>query len=197
MEINVPELSLVLLIGASGSGKSTFAKKHFGKHEVVSSDECRGIVSNDENNLAATNDAFDVLHYIIGKRLKNGYLTIVDATNVQKEARKGLIQLARDYHTLTVAIVLDLPQRVCEDRNVERPDRDFGNHVIRQQKQQLKSSIRGLKHEGFRKIHILKSQDEVDEITGIVREKLYNDKKEVIGPFDIIGDIHGCYDETI
>ena len=197
MEINVPELSLVLLIGASGSGKSTFAKKHFGKHEVVSSDECRGIVSNDENNLAATNDAFDVLHYIIGKRLKNGYLTVVDATNVQKEARKGLIQLAREYHTLPVAIVLDLPQRVCEDRNVERPDRDFGNHVIRQQKQQLKSSIRGLKHEGFRKIHVLKSQDEVDEITGIVREKLYNDKKEVSGPFDIIGDIHGCYDETI
>lgn len=197
MEIKVPELSLVLLIGASGSGKSTFAKKHFGKHEVVSSDECRGIVSNDENNLAATNDAFDLLHYIIGKRLKNGNLTVVDATNVQQEARKGLIQLAREYHTLPVAIVLDMPQRVCEDRNEERPDRDFGNHVIRQQKQQLKRSIKGLKREGFRQIYLLKSPEEVDSVTGITREKLYNDKKDITGPFDIVGDIHGCYDETV
>jgi protein phosphatase len=196
MEIKVPELSLVLLIGASGSGKSTFARKHFGKHEVVSSDECRGIVSNDENNLAATNDAFDLLHYIIGKRLKNGYLTVVDATNVQQEARKGLIQLAREYHTLPVAIVLDMPQRVCEDRNEERPDRDFGNHVIRQQKQQLKRSIKGLKREGFRQIYVLKSPEEVDSVTDIIREKLYNDKKDITGPFDIVGDIHGCFDET-
>ena len=197
MEIKVPELSLVLLIGASGSGKSTFARKHFGKHEVVSSDECRGIVSNDENNLAATNDAFDLLYYIIGKRLRNGYLTVVDATNVQQETRKGLIQLAREYHTLPVAIVLDMPQRICEDRNEERPDRDFGNHVIRQQKQQLKRSIKGLKREGFRQIYVLKSPEEVDSVTGIVREKLYNDKKDVTGPFDIVGDIHGCYDEII
>ena len=93
MKIQVPELSLVLLIGVSGSGKSTFARKHFGKHEVVSSDECRGIVSNDENSLSATDDAFDLLNYIIGKRLKNGLLTVVDATNVQAEARKNLIQL--------------------------------------------------------------------------------------------------------
>ncbi len=197
MFVKVPELSLVLLIGASGSGKSTFANKHFGNHEVVSSDECRGIVSNDENNLAATNDAFDVLHYIIAKRLKNGHLTVVDATNVQKEARKGLIQLAREYHTLPVAIVLDLPQQVCEGRNVERPDRNFGAHVIRQQQQQLKRSIKGLKREGFRKIDVLKTVEEVDAITGIEREKLYNDKKEVHGPFDIIGDIHGCFDETV
>ncbi|WKN41263.1 polynucleotide kinase-phosphatase [Tunicatimonas pelagia] len=202
MEIKVPELSLVLLIGASGSGKSTFAKKHFGKHEVVSSDECRGIVSNDENNLAATNDAFDLLHYIIGKRLKNGYLTVVDATNVQPEARKGLIQLAREYHTLPVAIMLDIPQQVCEERNEKRPDRDFGgaanrNRVIRQQKQQLRRSIKGLKREGFRQIYVLKSPEEVDSVTGIIREKLYNDKKDIKGPFDIIGDIHGCYDETV
>jgi protein phosphatase len=197
MEIKVPELSLVLLIGASGSGKSTFARKHFSKHEVVSSDECRGILSNDENNLAATNDAFELLHYIIGKRLKNGYLTVVDATNVQQKARKELVQLSREYHTLPVAIVLDMPQRVCEDRNKERPDRDFGNHVIRQQKQQLKRSIKGLKREGFRQIYVLKSPEQVDSVTGIVREKLYNDKKDITGPFDIVGDIHGCYDETV
>lgn len=197
MEIKVPELSLVLLIGASGSGKSTFANKYFDKHEVVSSDVCRGIVSNDENNQAATGDAFDLLNFIIAKRLKNGLLTVVDATNVQNESRKKLINLAREYHTLPVAIVLDLPQRVCEDRNENREDRNFGGHVIRQQKQQLKRSIKGLKREGFRKIYVLKSEEEVSEIWGITREKLYNDKKDLNGPFDIIGDIHGCYDEAI
>ena len=197
MEIKIPELSLVLLIGASGSGKSTFAGKHFNKHEVVSSDECRGIVSNDENNQSATSDAFDLLHYIIGKRLKNGLLTVVDATNVQSSARKQLIQLAREYHTLPVAIALDIPQEVCEARNRQRDDRNFGNYVIRQQQQQLKRSLKGLKREGFRKIYVLKSPEEVDSVTAIIREKLYNDKKEISGPFDIIGDIHGCYDETI
>ncbi len=197
MEIKIPELSLVLMIGASGSGKSTFASKHFGKHEVVSSDVCRGIISNDENAQSATKDAFELLHYIIGKRLKNGLLTVVDATNVQSSARKQLIQLAREYHTLPVAIVLDVPQQVCEERNAQRPDRNFGNYVIRQQQQQLKRSLKGLKREGFRKIYILKSPEEVESVTAIIREKLYNDKKDISGPFDIIGDIHGCYGETV
>ncbi|MBV7440100.1 polynucleotide kinase-phosphatase [Weeksellaceae bacterium TAE3-ERU29] len=197
MEINIPELSLVLLIGPSGAGKSTFAKTYFDTHEVVSSDTCRGIVSNDENDQSATKDAFDLVNFIIGKRLKNGLLTVVDATNVQPESRKKLIQLAREYHTLPVAIVFDLPQQVCEQRNKEREDRDLGAHVIRHQKQQMKRSLKSLKREGFRKVHVFKSEEEVAEVTKIVREKLYNDKRDLHGPFDIIGDIHGCYDETI
>lgn len=172
MGINVPELSLVVLIGASGSGKSSFAKKHFKKSEILSSDECRALVSDDENNQAATNDAFDVLYYIARKRLKNGLLTVIDATNVQRESRKGLIELSREYHCLPVAIVLDIPDRICEERNRNRSDRNFGNHVIRQQKQQLKSSIKGLREEGFRQIYILKSVEEVDSVAAIVREKL-------------------------
>lgn len=195
MEIKVPELSLVVLIGVSGSGKSSFAKKHFKRTEILSSDECRALVSDDENNQSATNDAFDVLYYIAGKRLKSGLLTVIDATNVQKESRKGLIELGRKYHCLPVAIVLDLPEKVCEERNQNRPDRNFGGHVIRQQNQQLKKSIRGLKDEGFRQIYILKSLEEVDAVLEIKREKLYNDKKDETGPFDIIGDVHGCFDE--
>lgn len=195
MEIKIPELSLVVLIGVSGSGKSTFARKHFKRTEVLSSDECRALVSDDENNQAATPDAFDVLNYIAGKRLKNGLLTVIDATNVQKESRKGLIELAKTHHCLPVAIVLDLPEKVCSERNSVRPDRDFGGHVTRQQQQQLKKHLKGLKMEGFRHIHILRSEEEVAAITGIQREKLYNDKKHETGPFDIIGDIHGCFDE--
>lgn len=197
MEIKVPELSLVVLIGVSGSGKSSFARKHFKTTEILSSDECRGLVSDDENNQAATTDAFDVLYYIAGKRLKNGLLTVIDATNVQKESRKGLIELGKTYHCLPIAIVLDLPEEICEERNKKREDRNFGGHVIRQQRQQLKKSIRFLKEEGFRQIYVLKSLEEVDAVTEISREKLYNDKKEERGPLDVIGDIHGCFDELM
>ncbi|VDH02840.1 polynucleotide kinase-phosphatase [Bergeyella zoohelcum] len=195
MEIKVPGLSLVVLIGVSGSGKSSFAKKLFKPTEILSSDQCRAWVSDDENNQAATNDAFDVLHYIADKRLKNGLLTVIDATNVQKSARKGLIELAKNHHCLPVAIVLDLPEKVCEERNQNRVDRNFGNHVIRRQAQDLKKSIKGLKHEGFRHIYVLKSAEEVNAVEVIKREKLYNDKKEEKGPFDIIGDVHGCFQE--
>ncbi|MEM9834565.1 MAG: polynucleotide kinase-phosphatase [Bacteroidota bacterium] len=195
--IKIPELSLVTLIGVSGSGKSTFAKKHFKATEIVSSDACRSIVSDDENNQAATPDAFDLLHYIAGKRLKNGLLTVVDATNVQKESRKSLVQLARQYHCLPVAIVLDVPEGLCQKRNDQRSDRSFGKHVIRQQRSQLRRSLKGLKQEGFRHIHVLRSEEEVEAVEKIVREKLYNDKKDEQGPLDIIGDVHGCYDELV
>src|SRR6478672_4053596 len=100
--ITIPELSLVVLIGPSGCGKSTFARTHFRSSEVLSSDFCRALVSDDENNQAATKDAFEVLHFIAAKRLAAGKLTVVDATNVQTEARKPLVTLARQYHVIPV-----------------------------------------------------------------------------------------------
>ena len=80
-QITVPAMGLVVLIGISGSGKSTFARTHFKPTEVVSSDFCRGLVADDENDQSATPDAFDVLHYIVSTRLRRGLLTVVDATN--------------------------------------------------------------------------------------------------------------------
>ncbi len=195
--IQIPELSLVVLIGATGSGKSSFARKHFKPTEIVSSDACRGLVSNDENNQAASADAFALARYITGLRLKNGLVTVIDATNVQEEARKDWIKLAREYHCLPVAIILNMPEKVCVQRNALRTDRNFGAHVIPQHISQLKRSFKKLKYEGFRHIIELRSPEEVDAITGIVRDPLYNNKKEEAGPLDIIGDIHGCYDELI
>ena len=194
MRIKVPNLSLVVLIGPSGSGKSTFARKHFLSTEVLSSDYCRGLVSDDENNQAATKDAFEVLHYIAGKRLARGLLTVVDATNVQPEARRPLVQLAKQYHCLPVAIVLNPPEKVCHERNHERDDRDFGPHVVRQQRSQLRRSVKKLKREGFRHIFEMNSIEEIEAAT-VERVPLWNDKKDEIGPFDIIGDVHGCCDE--
>src|SRR5215207_7996555 len=148
MQISIPELVLVVLIGPSGAGKSTFARTHFRPTEVLSSDFCRGLVSDDENDQSATNEAFDLLHYIARKRLAAGKLTVIDATNVQPEARKPLVQLARDFHCLPVAIVLNVPERVAHDRNASRPERNFGPHVVRQQMQQLHRSLRNLEREG-------------------------------------------------
>jgi protein phosphatase len=195
--IHIPELSLVMLVGASSSGKSTFARKHFKPTEIVSSDFCRGVVSDDENSLAASADAFELARFITAKRLKNGLLTVIDATNVQESARKDWIKLAREYHVLPIAIVVNMPDRVCEDRHAQRADRDFGKHVIRQQIGQLRRSLRTLKHEGFRHVYEFRTPEEVDAITSITRDPLYNNKKTEHGPFDIIGDIHGCYDELI
>ena len=193
-KITIPELSLVVLVGPSGCGKSTFAATHFKPTEVISSDFCRGLVSDDENNQAATKDAFEVLHFIAAKRLAAGKLTVIDATNVQPEARKPLVALARQHHVIPVAIVLNLGDRVCQDRNKERPDRNFGQHVIRQQSQQLRRSLRNLKREGFRHVYEFSKPEEVASVV-IEREPLRNNLKHKHGPFDIIGDVHGCFDE--
>lgn len=197
MEIKIPELALVMLIGASGSGKSTFARRHFKSTEILTSDFCRAIVSDDENDQSATEDAFSVLKYIAGIRLKRGLLTVIDATNVQPEARKDFISLAKEYHCLPVAIVLDLPERVLQDRHKGREDRDFGPHVIPMQRSQLRRSLKYLGREGVRHIHILNSEEKVESVQGIARDPLYNNLKHLTGPFDIIGDVHGCYDELV
>jgi protein phosphatase len=194
MKLTIPELAVVALVGPSGAGKSSFARKHFRATEVLSSDFCRGLVSDDENSQAATNDAFEVLHFIASKRLTAGKLVVIDATNVQPEARKPIIELARQYHCLPVAIVFDLPEKLCHERNRDRPDRNFGPHVIRQQSQQLRRSLRNLEREGFRRVHVLRTPEEV-EAAEIQREPLWNNLKHEHGPFDIIGDIHGCFEE--
>src|SRR2546423_7303712 len=147
--ISLPELCLVALVGPSGAGKSTFARRHFLPTEVLSSDYFRGLVSDDENSQAATKDAFEALYFIAAKRLAAGKLTVIDATNVRPEDRKGFVQLAKQFHCLAVAIVIDAPESVCHDRNRGRANRDFGPHVIRQHVTNLRRSLRGIEREGF------------------------------------------------
>ncbi|KOX02880.1 polynucleotide kinase-phosphatase [Streptomyces sp. NRRL B-3648] len=188
----VTDLSLVVLVGASGSGKSTFARRHFKPTEVISSDFCRGLVGDDENDQSATRDAFDVLHYIAGKRLAAGRRTVVDATSVQQDARRRLIELAREYDVLPIAIVLDMPEEVCAERNAARTDRaDMPRRVIQRHIRELRRSLRRLEREGFRKVHVLRGVQEAEDAT-VVTEKRLNDLTHLTGPFDIIGDIHGC-----
>lgn len=196
MRLTVPELSLVVLIGASGSGKSTFARRHFKPTEVLSSDFFRGLVADDESDQSATRDAFEVLLQVAEKRLAKRRLTVIDATNVQRDARRPLVALARKYHCLPVAIVLALDPRLSEERNRARSDRDFGRRVVRQQASQLRASLRHLQREGFRYVHVLRTPEEV-ESAGVERQRLWTDRRDERGPFDLVGDVHGCFDELI
>ena len=194
MQIEIPEIAVVALVGVSGSGKSTFAKQFFKPTEVLSSDYFRALISDDENNQQVTPQAFDALYYVAAKRLELGLLTVIDATNVQKDARASVLHLAKEQNCHAVAIVLDMPEKLCRERHEKRPDRNFGGHVITRQQEQLRRSVRFLQKEGFRYVYVLQSEDDVAGAQ-IIRTPLQNNKKAESGPFDIIGDIHGCYDE--
>jgi predicted kinase/GNAT superfamily N-acetyltransferase len=157
----IPSSALVLLIGVSGSGKSTFARKHFRATQIVSSDGCRAIVSDDEADQSATKDAFELLGIIVEKRLQRGRLTVVDATNVQAWARAPLLALAERYSVPAVAIVFNLPQAVCLERNRTRKSRIVDEAVITQQVQDLTASLDSLEGEGFHSVHVFSSLEKV------------------------------------
>ncbi|MFQ5599701.1 MAG: AAA family ATPase [Candidatus Krumholzibacteriia bacterium] len=144
MELSIPSFCLIVLIGPAGSGKTTFARRHFKPTEILSSDSCREWVSDDENNQAATADAFEVLHLVTTKRLARRRLTVIDATNVQKKARRPLLELAREHRCPCVGVVFDLPGEVCLEQNLERPDRSVAPDVVRKQIGQLRDSLAAL-----------------------------------------------------
>lgn len=194
MTITLPELSLVVLVGPSGSGKSTFARRHFKPTEILSSDHFRAVIADDENDQSVTPDAFELLHLTAAKRLAVGRLTVIDATNVQPDARKECLALARRFHVLPIAIVFDIGEDICLARNAVRPDRHIPPRVVRNHAEALRRSFRRLRNEGFRAIHVLKTPDEVDG-AAVVREPLRVNRRHDAGPFDIIGDVHGCLDE--
>ncbi len=194
--IEVPEVGLVMLCGASGSGKSTFAGRHFASTEVVSSDQCRALVGDDETDQSVTAPAFALLHDIVGKRLEVGRLTVVDATNVKRQDRKAILDVARKWDVLSTAIVFDLPVEVSIEQNLNRADRQTPAHAIRRQSKTLRSSARGMRKEGFSRVCTLTSLEELDAVS-IERVKLWTDRRDDVGPFDIIGDVHGCHTELM
>jgi predicted kinase len=163
MRLEIPHLALVCLVGPSGSGKSTFAARHFAATEVVSSDVCRALVSDDENDQSATPAAFRVLHLIVAERLKSGRLTVVDATNVQPHARKPLVRLARKHDRPAAAIVLDIAEYVCAERSCSRLDRRVPADVVHRQRKQMQRSMRSLSEEGFGYVYVLDSVDAIDQ----------------------------------
>lgn len=192
--ITIPDFCLVVLIGATGAGKSSFARRHFKPTEVISSDYCRGLVSDDENDQAFSADAFELVATIAEKRLKNRRLAVIDATNVRAADRRRWVALARQWHALPVAVVLDVDVEDCMRHNKDRPDRQFGPGVPQRMIGEIRKGLRGLEREGFRQVWRLKGPDEIAAAT-LRREPLWTDRRDLTGPFDIIGDVHGCADE--
>ena len=162
MLLSIPERSLVLLIGAAGSGKSTFARKHFKSTEIVSSDALRAMVSDDEADQTASGDAFHLLRLIAMKRLRRGRLTVIDATNVQPPARKSLLAIAAQTSAPTVAIVLNLPLDLCLARNRIRPCRQVNPEVVEKQVADLTDSLDGLAEEGLQRVYVLDNTEDID-----------------------------------
>ena len=194
MRIELPEPCLVVLMGASGSGKSTFAATHFQPTEVISSDFCRALVSDDANDQSATEDAFAVLHEIAGRRLQARA-----ADRGRRHQRPaGVARAAGGARARARPVRGRRSSSTCPSASARRatrraPDRDFGEHVIRRQSRALHRSLRYLEREGFRYRWVIKPADEVE----ITRAPLWTDRRAERGPFDIIGDVHGCYDELV
>ncbi|MEM7429409.1 MAG: polynucleotide kinase-phosphatase [Pseudomonadota bacterium] len=194
--VTIPDFALVCLIGPTGAGKSSFAREHFLETEIISSDHCRALVSDDETDQAATKDAFELLRHTAAIRLRRRKLTVIDATSVKREDRADLVALAREYHALPVALVCDIDPDICHARNESRPNRDFGPRVSRHHSRTLRQGLKNLQKEGFRQVHVMRTPEAMDAVS-ISREPLWTDCRGEHGPFDIIGDIHGCFEELI
>ena len=164
MTISLPADALVLMVGISGSGKTTFASRHFGATQVLSSDALRAMIADDPTAQNATDDAFDLLHRLLGMRLRRGRLTVVDATNVEEWARRELVVFARRHHRPVVAIVLDLPFETLLERNAARSDRPRPRAALTRQARWLRDSLLSLPNEGFDAVHRLGSTEEVDSV---------------------------------
>src|SRR5690554_6108983 len=194
MSIKIPDFSLVILIGPSSSGKSNFAQKHFKTSEIISLDYCRYLLTDDENNQTVNKGAFELMCYLIDKRLSLRRFTVVDAVNVLENTRAEFLKLAKKYHCLTCALVFNLSEEICNYRNKVRLDRHIDNKIIHYQYNQMQYSLMNLKKEGFNYIFTMNSLDDIIK-TKIYKVHLYCDKSYEEGPFDVIGDVHGCYDE--
>ncbi len=194
MEIEIPEFCLVILTGCSGSGKSTFAASHFLDTEIISSDRCRAMVCDDENDQNATRPAFEILFYIAERRLAAMKTTVIDATNLEEYSRQKLRVLAKQYHAQPIVIAITAPLEKLRSVLEARTDRNFPEEVLENQFNLMQRSMHRFAKEGFRVVHLLK-REELKRVV-ITRRKMKPDWRDLTGSFDLIGDIHGCIHET-
>jgi predicted kinase len=167
--LDLADPSVVILVGAAGAGKSTFAARHFAPDEILSSDRFRALVSGEEANQAATKAAFVVLHRVLEQRLANGLSAVIDATSIEPSARRGLLARARAAGIPASAIVLDLPAATVLARNAARPARVVDMAVVHRQLERLRASLDGpdpaIGREGFAAVVVLHDPAEVEAVS--------------------------------
>ncbi len=157
--IEIPDPSLVLLIGSSGAGKSTFSSSHFQPTEVISSDRCRAMISDDESDQTINAEAFGLLHYIARLRIQQRKLTVIDATNLQFRARRPLLRMARAHQLPMVAIVFQVSLETCLAQNLARTERQVRRGVLELHQQQLAETLLRLDREGYGQIYVIEKPD--------------------------------------
>jgi len=194
--ISIPSPALVVMVGVAGSGKTTLCGRHFSATQIVGTDDCRALLGDDAADQSVSDAAFRLARLIADERLRLGRLTVFDATSVQARHRRVLLAIATRHHLPAVAVLLDLPMSICLERDRQRAERSVGRRVIEWQARALDSGRAALRREGFSEVHRIRSARAADQAT-LVTRPLSCDRREEAGPFDIIGDVHGCAGELI
>jgi len=192
LEITLPHLALLVLAGPSGSGKSTFAAQHFLPTQIVSSDAMRALISDDEADQSVSGPAFELLHDVVSKRLAAGRLTVVDSTALRAPARRDLVRIGQRFHVPVILLLFRANRATCLAHDALRP-RQVGAPIIDRQLPLVEETLHRMTGEGFDRVYVLDPSDLARLRFGY--EPLPTDRSLLNGPFDIIGDIHGCADE--
>jgi protein phosphatase len=189
--IAVPSPGLVVLVGPAASGKSTLCERSFQPTQIVSSDACRALVADDPADQRVTHAAFELAHAIVEERLRHRRLAVLDATSLEETARGALLTLAARHHLPAVAIALDLPPDECRRLDGQRAGRRVGRDVITRHAAAMRRAVTSLPREGFRSVHrVVSARDAATLKIAVV--PLSCDRAGDHGPFDVVGDPHGC-----
>ena len=152
--IQIPFSTLIILCGPAGCGKSTFARKYFLETQIVSSDHCRALISDSENDQSVSGMAFKIFHTLIDMRLSQGRLTVADSTALDRGARTKLKKLAANHNCHTLLVLFNVPLELCLKQNVSR-ERNVEPAVIKKHMQKLGRAARAITEEGYDQYYIL------------------------------------------
>jgi predicted kinase len=191
--LSLPRTTLLVLCGVPGCGKSSFARCYFKDTMVVSSDHCRTLVSDFETNMASSREAFKLFRYTIERRLALGRFTVADSTAVTRRARKDLLRIGKKYGFHVALLIFNIPVDVCLERNARR-DRRVVGPVIKRMGKMLLKTMKVVHDEGFDSVKIITEGELQDPAFDV---SIRNHEVTIPGPYDIIGDIHGCYEELL
>jgi alkanesulfonate monooxygenase SsuD/methylene tetrahydromethanopterin reductase-like flavin-dependent oxidoreductase (luciferase family)/predicted kinase len=147
----LPDPALVVLVGASGSGKSTWAQHRFRAQEIVSADDLRGVVGSGRHDLDASKEAFTLLDLIVSGRVRRGLTTVVDTLGLEPDRRHSYLDLARGRGLPAVVVLFDTDPDLCRRRNADR-DRPVPARVLSEQVRAFRTVADTVDQEGWDRV---------------------------------------------